>query len=350
MGTASRFTRWHIRFQRAVRWEFWPWQVVYVPVAVYWFFLAIRARGWVFFSAANPCMRFGGLLAYSKSDVNQLIPADHTPTTIYLSGSESSEEVLEKIAVAKLRFPVVLKPDEGERGRGVEIIRSDDELNSYLVRYTGRKLLQAYIDQPLEMGVMYSRHPNEPIGRIDSIVVKDFPKVVGDGKTTLEKLILGNLRTRLSYEVHEKRLGHRFQEIPKKGEEVQVVQVGNHMLGMTFYNGNHLIDASLTAVFDDLAKKIPGFFIGRIDFRAASMEEVRKGNFTIIEVNGVNSEPCHIFHPGRSLWLAWRDLFRYWKRIADISIANHEKGAEYASFAEIRQAIREHNAKLMHTY
>lgn len=346
MGKAAILTRWHIKLQRAVRWEFWPWRIVYIPVAVYWFFLAIKARGWVFFSAANPCMRFGGLIAYSKSEVNKLIPKEYLPTTIYLNGNESTHQVLETMVTENLAFPVVLKPDEGERGWGVEIVRSKEHLEKYLSKMEGRKLLQDYINQPLEMGVMYSRHPNEETGRIDSVAIKEFPKVVGDGKKTLEQLILENLRTRLSYEVHEKRFGHRFHEVPKKGEEVQMVYVGNHMLGMTFYNGNHLIDEPLALIFDSIAKKIPGFFIGRFDFRAASLEEVRKGNFTLIEVNGVNSEPCHIFHPDRSLWLAWKDLFHYWKRIADISIANHKRGAEYVSFSEIIRAIKAHNKKL----
>jgi hypothetical protein len=66
----------------------------------------------------------------------------------------------------------------------------------------------------------------------------------------------------------------------------------------------------------------------------------------VLELNGVNSEPCHIFHPGRSLFLAWRDLFKHWKRIADISIANHKNGVPYASYSEIRQAIRQHREEL----
>lgn len=339
-------TRLHIKLQRLVRWEFWPWRIVYVPVAVQWFFLAIRARGWVFFSAANPCMRFGGLVAYSKSEVNQLIPEEYTPKTVYADESGDVQQSVKLVADSELNYPLIVKPDIGERGWGVRIIRTEEDLKAALAERPGRKLIQEYADLPMEFGVMYSRHPDEKEGRITSIVMKDFPRVTGDGKRTLQELILANQRTRLSYHIHEKRLGHRFAEVPKNGEEVQVVHLGNHMLGTTFYNGNHLIDEELEALFDQVAKQIPGFCIGRFDLRTASIEDLRKGNFIIVEVNGVNSEPCHIFHPGRSIFLAWRDLFMHWKRIADISMANHRQGIPYASYSEIRAEIKRHNLEL----
>ena len=90
-------TRLHIRLQRLVRWEFWPWRIVYLPVAVYWFFLAIKARGWVFFSAANPCMRFGGLVAYSKTDVTKLVPEAYLPKTVFVEQKDVFDEVLSKL-------------------------------------------------------------------------------------------------------------------------------------------------------------------------------------------------------------------------------------------------------------
>lgn len=329
-----------------MRWEFWPWRIVYIPVAVYWFFLAIKARGWVFFSAANPCMRFGGLVAYSKASVNQLIPDKYLPKTIYLGKQVPFEEATILIAKKQLGYPLVVKPDVGERGWGVQIVHSEEELKFALADYDGVKLVQEYANLPLELGIMYSRNPEEEFGKVTSVVIKEFPKVVGDGKKTLSELILTNQRARLSFEVHEKRFGKQLNDVLNYGEEIKLVHIGNHMRGTTFYNGNHLIDAEITAVFDGLAKQISGFYIGRFDLRTESIQDLKKGRFTIIEVNGVNSEPCHIFHPGRSIFLAWRDVFKHWKRIADISIANHKKGVPYASYAEIRKEIKKHRAEV----
>jgi len=346
MTSLPALTRLHIWLQRLVRWEFWPWRIVYIPVAVYWFFLAIRARGWVFFCAANPCMRFGGLLAYSKSKINQLVPEKYLPKTAYLQDGVSVGDAVKSIEQQGLCYPLIVKPDIGERGFGVKIVQNEDELKSALRASGGLKLVQEYADFPMELGVMYSRHPKEETGKVTSIVIKDLPKVIGDGKSTLQQLILANLRTRLSYHVHERRLGHRFDEVPKEGEEIQVVRIGNHMLGTTFNDGNHLIDDELAKVFDVLAKQIPGFYIGRFDLRTASIQELKKDNFVVLEVNGVNSEPCHIFHPDSSIFPAWRDLFKHWKRIAEISIANHKNGVPYASYWEIRKEIRQHRQML----
>lgn len=346
MSSISNITRLHIFLQRAVRWEFWPWRIVYIPVAVYWFFLAIKVRGMVFFSAANPCMRFGGLVAYSKSKVNQLVPKEYLPKTVYTETDFGIEEALGRVVENNLQYPLIVKPDIGERGWGVKIVSDQSELALALQGLEGVKLIQEYVELPLELGVMYSRHPDEEVGRLTSLVVKEFPKVIGDGNKTLAELILDNHRARLSFSVHEQRLGSKIFEVPAPGQEVQVVQIGNHMLGTTFYNGNHLIDAELTLVFDQLAKRIDDFYIGRFDLRTSSIENLKKGDFVVIEVNGVASEPCHIFHPSRSIFLAWRDLFQHWKRIADISIANHKNGVPYASYADIRREIRKHNAQI----
>lgn len=347
MNAVSASTQLHIWLQRAMRWEFWPWRLVYLPVAVYWFFLALRAKGWVFFSAANPCMKFGGLLGYSKTQLHQLVPDKYLPKTIYLeSGLKQIHSVLEQLVNAGISFPIIIKPDVGERGRGVKILKSASELEQNLARIEDKFLVQEYIDLPKEFGIMYSRLPSEEVGKITSLIVKDFPKVVGDGKQTLLQMILGNPRTRLSYKVHIKRFAQRLNEIPAKGEEVQIVLIGNHMLGTTFYNRNHRITQKLELAFDKVAKQIPDFYVGRFDVKANSIEAMETGDFKIIEVNGVNSEPCHIFHPDRSLFLAWRDLFKHWKRIADISIENHKNGFDYASFTEIKLAIKRHNQEV----
>lgn len=336
-------TRLHIWLQRLVRWEFWPWRVVYLPIAVYWFFLATKARGWVFFSAANPCMRFGGLVAYSKTDVTKLVPDVYLPKTIFIESLDELNEILVQVRSKEMSLPLIIKPDMGERGKGVKILRTEEELNKAISSVKERMLLQVYEDLPIELGVMYSRHPNEEKGKITSIVVKDFPVVIGDGKSTLLQLILANLRTRLSYKVHVRRFANRLNEVIPNGDKIRIVNIGNHMLGTTFLNGNHLNSPELETVFDNLAKQIKGFHIGRFDLRTESIEALLKDKFKVIEVNGVNSEPCHIYDPTMPLWKGLRDLFRHWTRIYEISVANHQNGVGYASYRDIRREIKRHD-------
>ncbi|MFC2176038.1 D-alanine--D-alanine ligase [Bacteroidota bacterium] len=346
MISVSFFTQLHIGLQRMVRWEFWPWRVVYLPIAVYWFYLAIRARGWVFFSAANPCMRFGGLVAYSKSDVIKLVPESFLPKTIFLEKEMTEFEILSSLENKGMTFPLVIKPDMGERGRGVKIIKTEADLKQAISILTERMLLQVYEDLPMEIGVMYSRKRDEVKGSITSVVVKDFPVVIGDGKSTLLELILKNLRTRLSYKVHLKRFADRLSEVPKEGETIRMVTIGNHRLGTTFLDGNHLISEQLEAVFDSLAKQIDGFYLGRFDLRTNSIEDLLEGKFKVIEVNGVNSEPCHIYDSNVPLWKGIHDLLTHWKRIFEISVANHNSGVSYASYFEIRAELKRHKAEV----
>ena len=73
---------------------------------------------------------------------------------------------------------MVLKPDIGERGSGVAIIRSEAEARAYLSRATDDTIVQAYAPGA-EFGVFYVRHPDETAGRIFSITEKRFPTVTG---------------------------------------------------------------------------------------------------------------------------------------------------------------------------
>ena len=60
----------------------------------------------------------------------------------------------------RLTFPVVLKPDVGERGSGVAIVRSHEQLDAYLRAAEGDIIIQQYIDG-LEFGVFYYRYPEQ---------------------------------------------------------------------------------------------------------------------------------------------------------------------------------------------
>lgn len=343
MNSVPFFTRLHIGLQRLMRWEFWPWRIVYFPVAIYWFFLAIRARGWVFFSAANPCMRFGGLIAYSKSDVTKFVPEAYLPKSVFLDTSVLETQLIKVLEEKEMVLPLIIKPDMGERGKGVKVLRTMEELSSSISKLKEPMLLQTYEDLTMELGVMYVRNPDHEKGQITSIVLKDFPVLVGDGKRTLLQLILDNLRTRLSYKVHVKRFADKLEKVPLEGEKIRMVNIGNHMLGTTFIDGNHLISEEVETVFDQLAKHIEGFYIGRFDLRTNSLDNLMKGNFKVIEINGVNSEPCHIYDPETPLWKGIRDLLIHWKGVYEVSVANHKKGVPYASYSEIRTEIKRHN-------
>jgi hypothetical protein len=65
--------------------------------------------------------------------------------------------------------------------------------------------------------------------------------------------------------------------------------------------------------------KIEGFYFGRLDIRFNTFAELEQGiNFSIIELNGVKSEPSHIYDPKYSFLVGQREIFRHQKIIRKI--------------------------------
>ena len=65
-----------------------------------------------------------------------------------------------------------------------------------------------------------------------------------------------------------------------------------------------------------------------------------KQNIKIMEVNGVASEPAHIYQPNNSLLNAYRDVFKHLNLIYKIAQQNHQQGFKYPSFAEFKEALK----------
>ena len=60
------------------------------------------------------------------------------------------------------------------------------------------------------------------------------------------------------------------------------------------------------------------------------MEDLYTGqNIKIMELNGANSEPAHIYDPKMPILKAYRFLFNHWSNLYQISVRNHENGINY---------------------
>ena len=129
-----------------------------------------------------------------------------------------------------------------------------------------------------------------------------------------------------------------------KGEKKILVSIGNHSRGTTFLNGNALITPNLSLVFDEIADKFEGFYIGRFDLKADSMEEVVNGNFKIMELNGVGAEPGHIYAPDNPLFDSYASLIKHWNRIFKIAKMNFDNGLKRTSLGEVWASYKEYEA------
>lgn len=343
------------------RWEFWPFWLFYAPVYVHLLAAGVRQRRLSSFCCANPGIPFGGLLGYSKHDLAVHLPARVLPETVIVPLTATLSRVDAERREHGIGFPCILKPDRGERGFLVERIGSAAELSAYLDRAHRfaaamervgldaageRLLLQEYVDEPAEFGVMWLRDPDEPRGRITSIVQKELLAVRGDGRASLAALIASGERTRLHEHLLRKQFAKRLDEVVPAGEELRLVEVGNHVRGATFLNANSLIDEEMISRFAPLADLLPGFFVGRFDVRCRDAAALRAGAFSVVEVNGVNSEPAHIYDPANTLRSAYRDLLEHWRAVERVAAANTRRGCSSPALGDLGRAISRHGRRL----
>ena len=87
----------------------------------------------------------------------------------------------------------------------------------------------------------------------------------------------------------------------------------------------------------------------RLDLRAKNWRELEKGNFKILEINGVSAEPGHIYDSKFSLTKAYKDLFHHWKRMSQIAGEQLSRGLEPESITETLKNILRHlrNKKIL---
>ncbi len=325
---------------RLTNWEYWPLPIVYIPIYLYWFILSVRARSFFFFTASNPGIEYGGMLGESKIKIMDTLPSELIPVTEFIDANTSSDEIQSIMAKLGLAFPVVIKPDIGERGWQVSIIYSKAALDRYSETNKVNLLLQEYIDLPVELGVFYYRFPGTKMGTVTSIVEKGMLMVEGDGTLSVHQLLRKNPRGKLQIDRLLKTNPELMEVVPAMGEIITVVPIGNHRLGTAFLDGNKYINEKIIRQFNDISAKIDGFYFGRFDLRCKSIQELEAGKMKIMELNGAGAEPAHIYHPGASIWKAYRVLLHHWKVMFQISLINHKRGIPYLSLKDGIEAIR----------
>ena len=305
---------------RLFHYEFWPFWVFYIPAYFYYFFLAIKSRKWVYFSVLNPCMNFGGAFLSSKNKALQNIPKEWVPKTLLVNPEEDFSRIKKGLQKEKIKFPLIVKPDMGERGKGVEIIPELSDLENHIAGLPQEPyLIQEYIEYPLELGILfYWDLEGKP--QISSIGSKSFCHVIGNGKDPFKALVKKNPRLATRIPLLEKRFKKEWETILPKDKHLLIEPIGNHNRGTTFLDGRNYYSKELLDWTANCARQIPGFDYGRFDIKIKDKNAFkRKKNIKIMEVNGVNSEPIHIYDPNYSIWNAYRDIFFQMKIIFDLS-------------------------------
>ncbi len=335
------------RYKRFINWEFWPIPIIYLPVFIYSIILSIKYRSFTMFTAANPAIEHGGFKNESKSDILEKLKVDDIALFEVIEGNAVLEDKMDQvhafIDLIDTSFPIVIKPVTGERGAGVRIVKDELLLEKALKFEVRDVIVQEYIPGK-EFGIFYYRYPGSDVGKIFSITEKSMPKLIGDGKHTLEHLILKDSRAVCLAEYHIDHHADHIFDIPDDGEVIHLVELGTHARGSIFYDGMKYKTSDLEQRIDEIAKEFDGFQFGRFDIRVPSIDDLKHGkNYKVIELNGVTSESTHIYHPGYSIWNAWKTLIRQWEIAYQIGFENAALGHKPSSLKALLSTLTQEN-------
>ncbi|MDZ4727466.1 MAG: VTT domain-containing protein [Leptospira sp.] len=327
--------------------EFWPSWLFYIPLVPYVCYLIVRYGKINIITASNPGIPFGGIALESKYDILSSLKSDHITKTYKVHTNQKKDLAQElKLALEYCggKFPIILKPDIGERGSGVHLVHSFEDAKHILENHNIDYLVQEYHPGPFEAGIFYYRYPGESMGIIFSITDKIFPYILGDGKSSLSILIKNHDRFKFQEETFQKRFSEKLDWIPEIGQKVSLGFAGNHIQGCLFQDGSQLITKELALKIDEISKTFDGFYFGRYDIRYMNEEDLKNGkNFKIIELNGAMSESTNLYDPKFSIFQSYSILFKQWKILFEIGAANYKNGARVYTLSSFIQLMKQYS-------
>ncbi|MFH5833070.1 alpha/beta fold hydrolase [Halalkalibaculum sp. DA3122] len=338
------------RWRRLTRWEYWSPYIIYAPICCYIAYLGIKHRSLTVFTAANPGIPGGGFIGESKSDILEGLKASGVVPAFRKISSDLEDR--EKVAEAEkfieeqqLNFPVIAKPDVGQRGTGVKELHDEEQLREMLQGIDYELIIQEYASGE-EFGIFYYRYPEEERGSILSITKKRLLTLTGDGEHTLEELILRDDEAVSRAKIHLREHQDHLYEVPEKGEKIPLVRLGVHARGARFFDATHLATRELAEQVDDITSHLHGFYFGRLDVRVPSKEKLKNGeNIKVLEVNGVTSESTIIYDPQYTFFQAQKMLRNQWRIAFEIGGMNRERGHKPDTVTELIQRVIDYRSR-----
>ena len=306
--------------------EFWNGRLYESPGYIYlaWHCL-IRGVGLKTLFKANYGIEFGGASFASEYKIQEHIGLQYFPATQLLKVKNNTQNLNEaQVFAHKHGYPIILKPDYGFTGRGVFKVQNEAQLKVLIPYLKIDYLVQKCVDFTVECGVFYIRHNGK--AHISGINQKHFPTVTGDGTSTLQQLLDAHSRHNHFWKSYLAQ--HDLTQILKKGETKRLSDIGSHTLGCMFTHDPELLTPKLETAVLDIFKNVPGFNYGRMDLLANSLEDFKKGKFTMVEANGIEALPTNVFDPKLNVWQSYRILFTHLKQLAQVAAQNRQQPAQ----------------------
>lgn len=301
-------TRMHNSFEFAHAWWF------HIPMFVLGVSWAVRLRKANFFAAVNPSLGNGGLYNYSKFEAQNHFPNANLPNTCLIHSEEDFNMILSRIKSQNHHFPFIIKPDVGERGKGVKLIQNTEELDIYLNEHPSEAyLVQEFIKKSQEYGVFFLKNPVTGEFSIPSLTRKISLQVIGDGVSSISELIQNHPRASRYQNLIQ---SSNPTSIPMLDEVVKLSPMGNHCKGAVFLDYSAYISSEMVAAFERIFESVGGINYGRLDVKVDELSDLcDPEKIIILEVNGANAEPIHMYSPEKNYQEGLKTINSYFQKM-----------------------------------
>ncbi|RSZ47377.1 MULTISPECIES: hypothetical protein [unclassified Variovorax] len=328
-----------------------PKWLICVPLVVQWLWLSLRYGGPTVPSAANPHLTSGGLVGEGKLEyfrgmgpLARSLTADYC--AVFNDGTATGDSLRQAMAGSGLAFPVVAKPDLGLCGYGVRLVPDMAALLAYLAVFPSGEtvVLQRYLPQEGEAGIFYARDPVSGEGRIIGLALRYFPRVTGDGRSTVAQLVAVDVRARRTARSPRHQCSVPPDSVPAAGQQVRLATIGSTRVGGLYRDGAALITPELVQAIDAVARDMPDFRFGRFDVRYESLRELGAGRgFTIMEINGAGSEAIEAWDPDIGVVQGFRMVFAKQRLLFAIGSAQRKAGVKPIGLLALARLNRRQN-------
>ena len=239
-------------------------------------------------------------------------------------------------------YPLILKSDVGNVGKGVVKLAGVKDVIKKIPSLEGAYILQKFSPLEKEYGVFYVRHDGQP--RITAINKKHFPTVIGDGEKTIQQLSREHYRYTDHWRTFLQYLD--VDRVPHESESVQLSFIGSHTMGCKFTDDTYLLTPEVEQAIFHIFESQTGFNFGRLDVKAESDDAFQRGEFVVIEVNGVASLPTNMFDPDNSVWRAYKIFLQHGRYLLDAAYEHRHQPMKLDSYSSIIKKVRE-NARVL---
>lgn len=321
------------------KYEFWNPRVFELPL---YFYLVgqilINRVGLRSLAKANYALDHGEIGIGSKLESQLAFNQDYFLPSILIDSELKVGEKKQKIYefIEHHGYPVILKSDVGCVGKGLVKLLEPADVEAKTPLLLGHFILQKFTPFPYECGIFYVRQNGIP--RITGINKKHFPTVVGNGQDSVLTLAQNHARFTQHWNSFLQNLD--TSEVLPEGEEKRLSFIGSHTLGCKFTDDTDLLTSELEAAIFAIFETQPGFNFGRVDVKTQDEAALKRGEFVVIEVNGIASLPTHMFDPKYTVFQAYKILFEHGRYLVKIAKEHRSKSMKLLSYLAIVRRIK----------